>query len=383
MTATRRVLVMTPFVPARDATHGGGRITAEFLHHLAAKHRVALLALRDESEPPVGSELRAVADRVAEVERRAVGLSPRRLAKEPGRALAFMRRDPDWVVAAEVAEARRALRKLVAEWRPDILQLEMQALARYATAVDDSIPTIVVQHDAATDGYGEAAGPWARHARRTFPRLDAVVVFSEADRQRAEAAGARSVHVIRPGIDLPPVAPPAGGEGVLFVGSFTHEPNVDAARRLAEVIHPRVRAARPHVKLTIVGADPPAGLGTREGVVVTGRVPDVSPYVDAAAVVTAPVSVGSGVRIKVLDALARGKALVATQLAIDGLDVRDDVHLLVRDDDDEFAAAIVRLLDDDGARARLGAAAREWAEANLSWETTLAAYDRLYSGLQR
>jgi glycosyltransferase involved in cell wall biosynthesis len=378
----RRILVVTPFMPSRDATHGGGRMSAELLLSLATRHRVALLALGGVDEEPVSDELRTALDEVVEVERRPIGHSPRRLAAEPTRLLAFVRRDPGWVVAMEVAAARRALAALLAEWRPDVVQLETLALARYASAARP-LPVVLVHYDAAAEGSDATTDAWARHARRTLGSVDALVVFTDADRDRAAALGAENVHVIRPGIDLPPRAPDPGGSGVAFAGAFMHEPNVEAARRLVRDIHPLVRARRPDAKLTIVGADPPTDLLERDGVRVTGRVPDLAPYLEGAAVLVAPLSLGSGVRIKVLDALARGKALVATPKAIEGLAVHDGEQLLVRSSDDDFADAVVSLLDEPSARTRLGTAARAWAEAHLSWTTALDAYDRLYEQLLR
>jgi glycosyltransferase involved in cell wall biosynthesis len=380
VSSRRKILVITPFVPSREATHGGGRMSAELLLHLAERHSVRLLALRDEQEEPVDEELRTALDEVLEVERRPIGRSLRRLAAEPTRVLGLLRRDPGWVVAVDVAAARRALAALVAEWRPDIVQIETLALARYASTARP-VSTVLVHYDAAPEGSDAPTTSWARHARRTLGLVDALVVFTDEDRDRAAALGAENVHVIRPGIDLPPRAQDPGGSGVVFAGAFMHEPNVEAARRLVRDIHPRVRARRPDAELTIVGADPPADLVDRDGVRVTGRVPEIAPYVASAAVVVAPLSRGAGVRIKVLDALARGKALVATPTAIEGLDVRDGEQLLVRGTDADFAEAVVALLDDACARERLGAAARDWAEAHLTWAPALDAYDRLYEEL--
>ena len=379
-----RILVVSPFPPSREALHGGGRLVAETIEQLATRHRVALLTLRDPEEPDVGHDARAVLDRVVEVERRAIGLSPIRLVEEPGRILAVARRDPPWVVASEVRRARHELRDLVAEWQPDVVQIEFLAMARYAGALRASnIPVVLVHHDAAPDGRDDATRAWARHTRRILPWIDALVVFTDEDRVRAASMGAKGVRVIRPGVALPPVSPQENRSGVVFVGAFMHTPNVDAARRLVDVIHPLVRERLPNVELTIVGADPPSDLRNRPGVRVTGRVPGVGPYVDAAAVVVTPLVLGAGVRIKVLDALARGKPLVATSRAVEGLEVRDGVHAVIRDTDREFADAVSDLLSDVEARRRLGAAARAWAEAHLSWEVALDRYDRLYDELRR
>ena len=369
---------MTPFAPARDASHGGSRIVAETLQHLATRHRVALLTLRGEGEPGTDPALRDALELVEEVERRPIGRSPRRLLAERRRVAAIVRRDPPWVVGCEVAEARRALPRLVREWGPEVVQIEFLAMARYASAPAEPRPaTVLVHHDAAPDGRDAPTAAWDRHARRSLAAVDALVVFSEADRLRSLGLGPERIDVIRPGIDLP--RPEEGpGRGVVFVGSFAHAPNLEAAERLAGEIHPRVRARLPDAELTLVGADPPAGLAGLPGVVVTGQVPDAATFVDAAAVVAAPLESGAGVRIKVLDAVARGKPLVATTRAVEGLELVDGEHALIRDGDEAFADALVALLEDPAARVRLGAAARAWAEDNLSWDAVLDRYDLLY-----
>ena len=97
--------------------------------------------------------------------------------------------------------------------------------------------------------------------------------------------------------------------------------------------------------------------------------------------VVAPLATGGGMRVKVLEALAAGVALVATPRAIEGIDVTDGLELLVADDDAAFARAVASLLDDPERRASLGAAARRWAEQHAGWDDAMAAYDRLYTRL--
>ncbi len=118
-----------------------------------------------------------------------------------------------------------------------------------------------------------------------------------------------------------------------------------------------------------------------DSVLVTGRVDDVTPFLAAAAVVTAPISTGGGMRVKTLEALAAGKALVASSLALEGVEVRAGEHALVADDDLAFADAVVALLGDDQRRAALGRAGRAWAETHVDWRQVTAAYDALYASL--
>jgi glycosyltransferase involved in cell wall biosynthesis len=112
-------------------------------------------------------------------------------------------------------------------------------------------------------------------------------------------------------------------------------------------------------------------------------VPDVTPYLDAAAVFAAPLQLGGGMRVKVLEALAAGKAVVASSRAVEGLDVANEDQLLLAESDQEAAAAIVGLLREPGRRLALARRAREWATANLGQERVTLAFEQLYASLLR
>jgi glycosyltransferase involved in cell wall biosynthesis len=177
----------------------------------------------------------------------------------------------------------------------------------------------------------------------------------------------------------------SAGADVLFVGNFVHPPNIDAATRLVREIFPRVLGTHPDASLHVVGANPPPELRAASGraVTITGRVPDPVPYIERAAVVAAPIRFGGGMRVKVLEALAAGKPLVASRLAVEGLELADGDQFVAAESDEEFADRICDLLADEPLRQRLGARAREWAVENLNWERSVAAYEDLYARLLR
>jgi glycosyltransferase involved in cell wall biosynthesis len=170
---------------------------------------------------------------------------------------------------------------------------------------------------------------------------------------------------------------------LLFVGNFIHPPNVDAAARLIRDIHPQLHARYPEVVLHVVGEGPPEELRKMAGggVEVTGRVPDVGPYLDRAAIIVVPLRQGGGMRVKVLEALAAGKPVVATPMAVEGLDVHDGEQVILARTDEEFVRVIGELLEHPQRRIALGGRARAWAVANLSWESVVAAYEALYASL--
>jgi len=167
------------------------------------------------------------------------------------------------------------------------------------------------------------------------------------------------------------------------VEQLAHPPNVDAAERLVREIFPLVREHYPYATLTIVGDRPAAQLRqlAPQYVQITGRVPDVTPYLDRAAVVAAPLRIGGGMRVKVLEALAAGKPVVASRLAADGLDLHDGEQIVLTESDQQFAEAIVALLVNPDRRARIARSARAWACAHLGWESSVAAYEQLYRQL--
>jgi polysaccharide biosynthesis protein PslH len=214
-----------------------------------------------------------------------------------------------------------------------------------------------------------------------------VVAFTERDRQEVLRLRPDALVMRIPlATDVPSRPLSAAGDpppSIAFVGNFVHPPNVDAATRLVVDIFPRLERAHPESILYIIGDGPPrklAGL-SRERVVVTGRVPDVTPYLDAAAVVAVPIRMGGGIRVKVLEALAAGKAVVASSRALEGLGVVDGEHALVAETDAEFADAIGRLLVDGELRVALARRARQWACANVRWERSIEEYEALYERL--
>jgi len=200
------------------------------------------------------------------------------------------------------------------------------------------------------------ARAWGRLQRRVAPRVDAVVVCSELDRDRL---GLPNAAVVPNGVALPDRAAGRAGVGtppvVSLHGSLRYRPNADAARLLVRDVLPRLRAERPDVLVRLVGdrdeqladlADPPR-------VALTGRVPDITAELARADVVAVPLREGSGTRIKILEALAHRIPVVATSIAVDGLDVVHDRHLLVADDPERFASSCARLLVDLDLRRRL------------------------------
>jgi glycosyltransferase involved in cell wall biosynthesis len=197
-----------------------------------------------------------------------------------------------------------------------------------------------------------------------------------------------SAHVVRiPFGEEIPEQPlnPAGSQppNLLFVGNYAHVPNIEAAVRLAREILPRVQAQVPDIRLYLVGDQAPQMLEelASSNIVVTGRVSDVLPYLDQATMVVVPLHTGGGMRVKVMNALAAGKALVASRLAVEGLDVADGQQVILAETDEQFSGAILRWLGDPLERRALAERARARACAHLGWDASLQAYQQLHTCL--
>jgi glycosyltransferase involved in cell wall biosynthesis len=167
----------------------------------------------------------------------------------------------------------------------------------------------------------------------------------------------------------------------VFHGVMDYPPNINAAEFLARQVMPRVRAIRPQAKLALVGRAPTArirALARQPGVEVTGEVPDLRPWLQGSRVGVCPMLIGTGIKNKLLEAMASGLPCVATTLSVRGLQVADGRELFVADDAEALAAHLVRLLDDDALAASIGAAGRAYVRAHHGWDRAVQSYEAVY-----
>jgi glycosyltransferase involved in cell wall biosynthesis len=285
----------------------------------------------------------------------------------------------------------------------DLVQYEYVEMANLLAPT--RLPSILTVHQLGfaqegprwrAQGSGLRTAPLAlfRHLRDLDWELEAVrrahhvvaLSLEDADRLRRFLPGLR-LSISTMGVDTrhyhPDAAAPAAATDLLFVGHFGHPPNVDAVRLLVRDVLPRL--GRP-ARLRVVGHVPPPeirALAARDGIEVTGPVPDVRPHLAAARVVVAPVRFGTGMRGKVLEALAMGRPVVTTSLGAEGLGATADEHLLIADDAAGCATAIRRLLDDPALAARIGTAGRALVATRFDWDLVAAAHDEIYESVRR
>jgi glycosyltransferase involved in cell wall biosynthesis len=367
------LLILCPVLPFPPVT-GMTRHIAAMVPALAVHFRITLFVLCDADQTPDWSAL-AGTDVVA----RAFVRSFRRMPLYPP-ALQW------W----QAATLDTAIDTLLATDPPALVQLEYSGMAHYAPRFG-RIPTICTATALDTLGlwrrlaHTPGGYPWLRralgmlvvawHEYHALRRVGLVVTHGAADLVLLQRFW-RFRHAIHipsglPLLDVPPT-PAAGGPQLVCVGHFAHQPNRDGVEWFLQTCWPALRAQFPTLTLHLVGATP-AEVGGHDGVIAHGVTTAVAAfYADATAVIV-PIHWGSGVRIKILEAVSARRPIVTTRMAVEGLPLRDGTDILIADEPMAFVAAVARLLTDAALGAALTHNARQQL-ASLEWP---AVADRL------
>jgi len=215
-----------------------------------------------------------------------------------------------------------------------------------------------------------------RAERRYLRRADHVLTVSETDRDAfATVLDPGRLTVIPTGVDVDYFQPMPVEEtpnSLVFIGSMDWLPNEDAILFFVDAILPLIERKNPLVSLEVVGRSPSRKLQalaeTRKSVRLTGRVEDVRPFVARGSVCIVPLRIGGGTRLKIFEAMAMSKAIVSTSLGAEGLPVQSGENIVLADRPEDFAQAILTLLNDAGERKRLSTAARALVEDKYSWQ---------------
>jgi GT2 family glycosyltransferase/glycosyltransferase involved in cell wall biosynthesis len=371
------VLVASPYLPFPLA-HGAAVRIYNLMRRASHDFDQVLVAFVEEPRP-VPQELREICVEIVTVRRsgsHALPSTPR----------------PEVVEEFDSPAFHAALRQTVAKWSPGIAQLEFTQMAQYAT---DCVPakTILVEHDVTYDLYAqmlarvESQGEewetrrqyerWATFERDAWHHMDRVVVMSETDRRMIPGSV-----TIPNGVDIDRFLPSRAApepRRLLFIGSFAHRPNVLALEFFLREVWPRLV----NVKLHVI-----AGLRherfwdlQQPGVEVEGFVSDVRPAYRRATLVIAPLIASAGTNIKIMEAMAMGKAIVSTEAGIHGLELKRGEDLIVADSADEIVHWITQLLDHPEERIALEYNARRTAEHVYNWDAIAEQQRRLYDSL--
>ena len=399
-----RILVLTPQLPW-PPQQGTSLRNYHLLRALAQHHEVTLLSMAETDRPPDTARL---SDLVRVLPPIPVPARPTNLRLRQ----LLTTRQPDMALRLRSAIFAEALRAELEVRRYDAVQIEGIELAWAIPFIRNaSAARIVIDcHNAETelqrrafrsDMTHPARWPAALYSGIQIGRLkrfesealqaaDARIAVSEEDAailaDLIDEPSTLGVAVIPNTIDVAeyrwegPVTDSTRFD-LVFTGKMDYRPNVDAVLWFAEAIWPRIIERRPGTTWAIVGQRPHSRLEPLRrlpGVTLTGRVEQVQPYLAGAAVYVMPLRVGSGTRLKVLESMSAGCAVVATSIAVEGFAVQDGNEAVLTDTPETFAAAVLELLDDPQRSAEMGRRARSFA-AQYDWRQVAPLLDSVYA----
>jgi polysaccharide biosynthesis protein PslH len=376
-----RILYVCYAAPAH-ARLGPARRHYHILEQLCRFYDVHLLSLGDASEAEIfARELGTGVDGYTFVPRR--GGTARTFVRKAWRTLTGR---CDFLPVHERA-LRRACAEITSTQSFDAVLLSILLLRRLPLPA--GVPIVGDTHNAEFDVCRRMAAlsdsvPHRQYAKRQWPAMrreeqwcgrhvDLVLATSSRDRQVFDTElGLTNVAVIPNGIDLAEFAAPATPPEpatIVFSGLMSYYPNQQAVRWFLEAILPLVRQELPHAKLVVAGAAPPRWLLEKAGnhLEVTGRVPDMRPYLARATVIVAPLLIGGGTRVKILEAAAMGKPVVSTTLGAEGLDLHDGESILLADRPEAFARHVISVLEDPLLARRIGTNGRSHVAEHFDW----------------
>ncbi len=379
-----KILFLSPTVPY-PLTDGGRIRVFNLLKQIALNNDITLLALETQtSDTSSVTHIEQLGIKVHLVQNSATlpRLSLRTLIS------ACINRQPITVARYNVPAYRQKLKELLISGTYDLVHYEMFHTAQFYNQTD--LPSVLSQQNVDSAIWHRLTGEtknifykcayWTqqrafqRYERVLSPQFDAVTCTSDIDAKVFQQFCADDVvKVIPNGVDVSHYQPDFESEApahLIYIGSMDWYPNEDAVSFFADEVLPQVQKNVPDVKFSIVGGNPSTQvqqLANREGVVVTGRVPEIKPYFAEATVFVVPLRIGSGTRLKILEALAMGKAVVSTSVGAEGLTLRDGEEILIADEPKDFAEAVIKLLTDPSLRKQIGEKGRERVEQDYDW----------------
>ncbi len=413
------ILLLTPQLPY-PPRQGTTIRNYNLIRELALNHTVDLLTILAPGEKltpdnPLNRICRTVM----------AAAQPERTLTHRGRDT-FTRRLPDMGLRLENDEMRALTRHLIEENAYDIVQTEGIEMAQYgalareiaagqkthsAWVFDDHNCEYLLQKRSATTDLRHPSRwvaaayslvQWQKlesYERQICRQADAVVAVSPADAEALQMlVPGLDVTIVSNGIDLdlyPYVGAESGrdrsaktGTSLIFTGKMDYRPNIDAVLWFGRHVLPLIQAGQSDVCFQIVGMNPHPRLDElrdNPAIEITGMVPETISYIQNAAVYVIPMRVGGGTRFKALEAMASGKPIVTTALGIEGIPVQDGKELLIADRPDSFAAAVLRLLQDDEPtrtrREQMGLTARAFVESRYGWQQIVPKLEALYERL--
>lgn len=395
-----RILFLSRWFPYPTSNGSKLRIY-NLLRGLAAHHEVSLLSFTErDTETPAEPALRAICETIDVVRWKEFAPTSRRAR------LGFFQAAPRSVLDTYSPEMAGQIRETLAANQIDLVIASQLAMAAYAPAFAGT-PAIFEEVELGVfyEQYTRAVSwprrlryglTWFKHRRylaHLLRNFQACTVVSEQERRLLQQAVPPfdAVHVIPNCIDLgqytaqstvqstaqSAVQPTMRPHDLIFTGSFRYHANYDAVTWFLQEMYPHIQRQVPEVMLKITGDHADLPLPPADNVIRTGFVDDIQSLIAQSAISIVPMRVGGGTRLKVLEAMALGTPVVSTAKGAEGLDVQDNVHLLIADTPAEFARAVVRVLTTPDLRRTLVQNAYRLVQEKYDWSRTLPGFLQL------
>ncbi len=401
------ILFVSATVPY-PAIDGGKIRVLNLVSRLCQIHKVTLLTFITSPADEQGAEhLRELGLEVVGVRTLDAGRRDRVSGILRSLLRSSIHRKPLTVAKYYSAEMVRALRHLLSSRRFHIIHFEMLHTGQFLSdlrAEGDDYATVLGEQNIDSNVWHRLTQAernplrklvfYSQYKRfesyesRICRRFDMCVCVSVEDQEKLESLDPDiTTEVIPNGVDLDYFRPGVVDQdrvSLVFTGSMDWQPNEDAVLYFCNHILPLIRAELAEVEFHIVGSNPSERvlkLRKLKGVVVTGSVEDVRPYIASAAVYVVPLRIGGGTRLKILQALAMRKAVVSTSIGCEGLNLQPDEHILVADEPQPFAVYTIRLIKDRQFRDRLGENGGILVQKKYNWDIIVENLDLAYRRL--
>jgi glycosyltransferase involved in cell wall biosynthesis len=399
-----KILFVAPYLPS-PARFGGQRRMDGLMRGLAEHHDVSILSFNS-SDAYTAESVRATEAYCQKVTTLA-DLDPRSVSEKRRlqlRSLLSTHSFEHRQVNAR-ADFQRKIDELLASERYDVVQVEFANMASYRYSGAGNRPPLLVldEHNIEYDLQRRTAGSadglsrlvynslnWRKlgyEERAAWRRFDGVVLTSARDEQVLSEVSPKTRTAIVPnGVNVTQFVPseaPVDSDTLVFFGANNYFPNHDALLYFIDDILPKIVARRPNVKLQIVGpgVQPAVQAKQSKHVEIVGFVDDLMPYLERASAIVVPLRIGGGTRLKIVEAMAKSKAIVSTSIGAEGIDVTHERDVLLGDTPADFADLVARVLEDPDLAAGLGRKARQLAETRYSWEAIVAQLEQFYARL--
>jgi glycosyltransferase involved in cell wall biosynthesis len=293
------------------------------------------------------------------------------------------------------------VKKALKQERYDIINIEHTNVAHWLAPIKSPAKKIMVAHNVKTvmweRYYQQSSGDERHELQRDYLKFvkyektylnfyDGIIAMSETDRGFIHhlCGNDLPVHVIPNGVDIEyfsTSSSEAEPMTLVFTGTMSHPPNDEGIQFFCKEIFPKILAKEPRAKLLIVGSAPSQevqALADGSRIEVTGFVPDTRPYLTSAAVVIVPLLTGSGTRLKILEAMAMGKAIVSTTIGAEGIDCTHGKNISLADTPEEFSERVLGLMADQNQAKNLGMNARGLACEKYSWKNLSRNLEDIY-----